>query len=269
MSRSIRMLGALAVGAILAAFATAAAAAENPPDSFLCYLAGAAPNKRLARISGAGIDLQDRFGARRFVMRRLAALCNPASIDGDAVSHENVHLVAINLKKEKTAPKFVPFPFGVQDRFGTRTLVLTGVASLLDVTPVQPGTNAPPDFSDDPTKSAVEVNRFECYSAALPKGAPKFVPPAPPTVADDAFPSGQPFLVKTPTRVCLPADVEGSTPGAESRTTLLACYAVKLPKGGKFARQTVGTHSRSVGVRIVGRRKPSEICVVARVFPGS
>lgn len=266
-SRSIRTVFALTVVAALAA--PAAHAAENPPDSFLCYLAGSAKNKRLSPISGARVDVRDRYGDQRFVMRRLAALCNPASIDGSGTSHDNVHLVGLTIKKEKTAPKFVPFSLGVQDRFGIRTLELTAPSLILDVTPAQPGSNAPADFSDDPTKSAVEINRFKCYAAAVPKGAPKFVPPASPTVVDEAFTGGQSFLVKKPTKVCLPADVEGATPGAENRDTLLVCYAVKLPQGAKFVRQTVGTRSRSVGVRIVGRRKPGEICVTARVFPGS
>ena len=175
----------------------------------------------------------------------------------------------MTMKKEKTAPKFAPVSLGVNDRFGTRTVELTIPSGILDVTPAQPGSNAPADFNDDPTKSAVEVNRFQCYAAVLAKGTPKFVPPALPTVADEAFAGGQAFIVKKPTRVCLPADVEGATPGAEARDTLLVCYAVKLPAGAKFVRQTVGTRSRSVGVRIVGRRKPGKLCVPGRVFPGS
>lgn len=267
MSRSIRVLAASLVVATLTALPVLAA--ENPPDSFLCYLAGSAKNKKLTPISGARVDVRDRFGDQRFVMRRLAALCNPAGIEGSPISHGNVHLVGITIKKEKAAPKPVPFALGVNDRFGTRTLELTGPAAVLDVTPAQPGSNAPADFNDDPTKSAVEINRFKCYAAVVPKGAPKFVAPAAPTVVDEAFPAGQTFLVKKPTRVCLPADVEGATPGAETRDTLLVCYAVKLPQGAKFLRQTVGTRSRSVGVRIVGRRKPGELCVAGRVFPGS
>jgi hypothetical protein len=266
MSGPIRVLAAML--ALSALTAVPVRAAENPADSFLCYLAGSAKNKKLAPISGGRVDVRDRFGDQHVVTRRLAALCNPAGFDGSDISHDNVHLVGITIKKEKTAPKLVPFSFGVTDRFGTRTLVLTALSSILDVTPVQPGSNAPADFSDDPTTSAVEINRFKCYTAALPKGAPKFVPPAAPTVRDEAFPAGQSFLVKKPTKVCLPADVEGATPGGETRATLLVCYAVKLPQGAKFVRQTVGTRSRSVGVRIVGRRKPAEICVTGRPFPG-
>ncbi|MCC6767339.1 MAG: hypothetical protein IT293_22040 [Deltaproteobacteria bacterium] len=253
---------------LLAAVAAPARAAENPPDSFLCYLAGSAKNKKLTPISGAPVEVRDRFGDASFVMRRLAALCNPASLDGEAVSHDTIHLVGITIKKEKTAPKFVPFTVGVSDRFGTRQLELGALAAVLDVTPVQPGTNVPADFNDDPTRSAVEVNRFKCYAAAAPKGAPRISEPAPITVRDEGFPGGQAFRVRKPTKVCFPADVDGGTPGAETRGDLLVCWSVKLPKGAKFVRQTVGTRSRSVGVRIVGRRKPSEICFAARLFPG-
>jgi hypothetical protein len=268
MSRPIRALGALLVMASLAG--ATVYAAENPPDDYLCYSAGSGKNKKFTPISGSRTDLQDRLGGlQRFVMRRLSALCDPAARIGGGVSHPNVHLVGITIKKEKTAPKFIPVTLGVRDRFDTRTLALTGIESLLDVTPVQPGTTAPADFSDDPTTSADEINRFKCYTAELPKGAPKFEPPIAPTIVDDAFPSGQRLLIKKVSRVCLPADVDGATPGAEARNTLLVCYAVKLPKGAKFVRETIGTRSRSVGVRIVGRRKPAELCVTGRVFPGT
>jgi hypothetical protein len=268
------MLGLTRMLAVLLAMVTfeiaLAGAVENPPDDYLCYAAGSTKNKKLAPISGARIVLQDRFGGlQRFVIRRLSTLCDPAGIDGDTVSHGNVHLVGFILKREKTAPKFVPFTQAVTDRFGTRTLELTGLATLLDVTPVQPGTTYPADFTDDPTQSAIEVNRFKCYTAALPKGAPKFAPPAPPTVADEAFVGGQRFVIRKVTKVCLPADVEGATPGAAARDTLRVCYAVKLPTGGRYHRLTVGTRSRAVGVRIVGRWKPTELCVTGRLLPGS
>ncbi|MCC6847226.1 MAG: hypothetical protein IT294_01905 [Deltaproteobacteria bacterium] len=263
----ISAIRVLALG-VLVAVAAPARAAENPPDSFLCYLAGTAKNKKLTPISGARVDVRDRFGDASFVMRRLATLCNPASIDGGDVSHDTIHLVGITIKKEKSAPKFVPFTIGVSDRFGTRQLELGGLAAVLDVTPVQPGTNPPADFNDDPTRSSVEVNRFKCYAAGAPKGAPKLPEIAPIALVDDAFPGGQAFLVRKPTKVCLPADVDGGTPGAETRGDLLVCWSVKLSRGARFARLTVGTRSRSVGVRIVGRRKPSELCVAARVFPG-
>ncbi len=267
MSRSLRALAALT---LMFACAASAAATENPPDDYLCYQAGTSPNKKLPKLPGTRTEVQDRFGGpQSFVIRRLSTLCNPAGLDGGTTSHPNVHLVGLVIKKEKTAPKFVPSTLGVVDRFGTHTFALTDVAVVLDVTPVQPGTNAPADFNDDPTTVAVETNRFKCYTAALPKGSPKFAPPAPPAVTDDAYPIPQSFLIKKPSKVCLPADVEGATPGAASRNTLLVCYTAKLAKGGKVVRETVGTRSRTVGVRIVGRRKPVELCVTGRVFPGN
>lgn len=266
MSRTTRVVAALTMLSMLAGVAVAAT--QNPPDDYLCYAAGSGNKKKLKPISGQRTSLQDRFGGpQSFVLRRLSELCNPATRIGAALSHAGVHLVGITMKKEKKAPKFVPFTLGVRDRFDTRTLELTAVASVLDVTPVQPGTTAPADFSDDPTTVADEVNRFKCYTAALPKGV-KFVPPTAPTIVDDGFPGGQQMLLKKVTKVCVPADVEGATPGAETRGSLLVCYAVKLPRGAKYLRETVGTRSRTVGVRIVGRRKPAELCVTGRVFPG-
>ena len=238
---------------------------ENPPDRYLCYLAGTTKNKRLKPISGDVVTLQDRFGAQTFKLRRLASLCNPASVNLSPVSHENVHLEGLTIKKLKTAPKFTPVSHTVTDQFGTRTLVLTIPASYFDVTPAQPGDTAPPYFGDDPTESASEINRFKCYAVALPKGAPKFTPPAPPFVKDEVFPNGQPFLITKPVRVCFAASADGAPDDGPTRPKALMCYGVKLPSGVKYVRQTVGTHGRTVGARVVGRRKPSELCVLATV----
>ena len=143
------------------------AADQNPPDDYLCYLAGTTKNKRLSPISGARVTLQDRLGTQTFKLRRLASLCNPAGIDGDVVSHENVHLEGLTIKKEKTAPKFVPVTRLVTDRFGTRTLELKIPTTYLDVTPAVPGTTAPPYFGDDPTTSASEINRPIASASAM------------------------------------------------------------------------------------------------------
>jgi hypothetical protein len=268
MSRSTRALGAMLTAIVLTA--GYASAAENPPDHYLCYAAGAAANKRVLRITKVRVDVQDRYGGpQQFAVRRFSGLCNPATLDGSPAIHGNIHLSDISIKALKDAPKFVPFTQTVRDVFATRTLGLTALASILDVTPAQPGRNAPADFSDDPTRTGTETNRFKCYTEKLPKGAPKLLPPPPPIVTDEVFPNGQQFIIKKVSRLCVPADVEGATPNAPGRDTLLVCYTVKLPKGVKFPRQMLGTRSRSVGVRIVGRRKPAELCVVGRVFPGS
>ena len=245
--------------------ATLAGAQAHPPDRYLCYAAGAGKTKRQDPISREHVELQDRLGGpQRFKLRRLASLCNPAGVNGTAIAHANVHLEGLTLKPEKGAPKFVGSTLVATDAFATRSLFLSAPASLLDVTPAQPGNTVPPDFSDDPTTSATEINRFKCYTVKAPKGAPKFVPPAPPIVTDEQFGGGQQFIVKNVSKVCLPVDADGATPGAPLRDTLLVCYAVKLPKGDKFARATFGTHTRTVGGRIVGRRKPAELCLTGR-----
>ena len=260
MSRRLRLLLATLVAATSAATARADV---NFPDHYLCYAGGATKvRKSQEAISSHVVDLHDRLGGPRpFKIRRLYTLCNAAGVSGSAIAHPNVHLEGMTIKAPKGTPKFAPVTMTVTDAFATRALVLSAPASFFEVTPAQPGTNIVADFSDDPTKSSVEVNRFECYAATLPKDAPKFVPPPAPAATDDQYPNGQSFVVKKPTRVCLPVDADGATPGAETRDGLLVCYAVKLSKGGKFARQSFGTHARTIGARIVGRRKPAELCV--------
>ncbi len=260
------LLAVLLAVPLALAVPVAHAADENPPDDYLCYLAGTTKNKKLSPISGALVTLQDRLGTQTFKLRRLASLCNPAGIAGEPVSHANVHLEGLTIKKEKTAPKFVPLTRLVTDRFGSRQLVLKIPTTYFDVTPAVPGNTAPPYFGDDPTSSASEINRFKCYAAALPKGTPKFVPPPAPMLSDDVFPGGQSFIVKKVTEVCFAAAADGAPDTGATRPKALVCYAVKLPSGVKVVRQTVGTHGRTVGARVVGRRKPSALCVVGSVL---
>lgn len=262
MSRRFRVLLATLLAST---WAVSARADVNLPDHYLCYAAGATKvRKSQEAISSDRVDLHDRFGGPRpFKLRRLYTLCHPAGLNGSAIAHDNVHLEGLTIKAPRGTPKFVPVTVTVTDAFATRALVLTAPSSFLEVTPAQPDGFAA-DFSDDPTNSSTELNRFACYAATPPKGAPKFVPPPPPTVRDEEqYLNGQSFLVKKPTRVCFPVDADGATPGAETRDALLVCYAVKLPKGGKFARQSFGTHARTIGARTVGRRKPAELCLVA------
>ena len=62
---------------------------------------------------------------------------------------------------------------------------------------------------------------------------------------------------------------EQETPTHRQGACRTAGSVRKLPTGAKFPRQMIGTCSRTVGVRIVGRRKPVEIRITGRVFPGS
>ncbi len=247
-----------------------ALAEVNPPDHYLCYSANAAHTPRGARVAGSRVEILDRLGGpQTFAVRRVAALCNPAGLDGGSISRPKIHLVGLTLRTERGAPRFTPSTVAVTDPFGSRTLALTRLWGLLDVTPTQAGTSPPANFGDDATTTSPEINRFKCYRADVPKGAPAFVASTPIVVADEAHPNGRQVLLKTPTKVCFAADVEGATPGAEARSALLVCYALKLPPRTTIDRRTIATRSRSVGVRILERRRPAELCVAARPFsPG-
>jgi hypothetical protein len=263
MPRTIRVFAVLLLAILVTAEGASAEGAR--PDHYLCYRAGSVLGRKRPPISQARVELEDRLGGpHRFAVRLLGGLCNPASVDGSVVSHPNVHLAGLTIKRSGGTPKLVPSRQKVRDLFAIRTLLLERVSSLLDVTSVRPGTDAPIDLNDDPTRSAIDVNRFECYAAALLRDAPKPVPPSAPTVSDDVFPNGQQLVIKRVTKVCLPTDADGATPGAAGRDTLLVCYAVQLPKGATFPREIVALRSRTAGVRVVGRRKPAELCVVGR-----
>src|SRR5436190_7662822 len=138
MSRKVRLAGGALCAVWLAA--TVAHAQTLGPDHYLCYAAGAGKTRRQQPISGERVELQDRLGGpQRFKLRRLASLCNPAGVNGTAIAHANVHLEGLTLKPEKGAPKFVGSTLVVTDAFATRSLFLSAAASLLDVTPAEPG----------------------------------------------------------------------------------------------------------------------------------
>src|SRR5437868_5728924 len=103
MSRIMRMLAALSMLTTLAGVALAAT--ENPPDDYLCC-AASAKNRKGPTIGGTRTELQDRFGGpQSFILRGVVALCNPATRIGAALSHPNVHLIGIAMRKDRTAPK--------------------------------------------------------------------------------------------------------------------------------------------------------------------
>jgi hypothetical protein len=175
-----------------------------------------------------------------------------------------VHLEGFAIKVHKGGARFVKLDRVTIDAFAQRSLTLTAPATLLDVAPQVPGTVPPAPFGSDPTSDA-SVNRLTCYKAKLAKGSPKFVPPPAPTLTDVFYGSGQQFLVTKVTKVCEPTDVDGATAGAETRTSLLVCYALKLPKHTpRFAKTTVATNNPRVVPQVLVASAPAELCLPAQ-----
>ena len=231
-------------------------------DSYLCYKAALAKGQpKFATTSRALTD--PLGGPQSFDVKSIASICSPADVNGTGVGSPEVHQEGFKIAASRPAPKFAKSSHVITDPFGQRTLTITGPAALLDVTPQALGTTPPSPFADDPT-SEPNVNRFKCYKTSLAKGQPKFVAPSSPTVADALFPSGQELQLVKLARLCLPVDLNGSTPGAEARTARLLCYQAKLPKGSpKFVQQTVSTSSADFGPHTLVAKVVKELCVPA------
>jgi hypothetical protein len=138
---------------------------------------------------------------------------------------------------------------------------LRAIDGLLDVTPLALGATPPAPFASDPTSSET-INRFTCYRATIAKGEPKFASPTAPLVADDLL-SGEALDLKKITKLCLPADVGGATPGAATRDARLVCYRATRAKGApKFVRQTVASNA-TTGAHVLVATGVADLCVPA------
>ena len=234
-------------------------------DHYLCYKAALAKDQ--PRFLPATKNLEDRFGGpQTFTATKIVTVCNPADTNGSGIAQPTVHQEGFTIKAQKGTPKFVRRNHAVVDPFGTRTLTLTGAASLLDVTPKALGTTPPAPFASDPT-SDPSVNRFACYRAKVAKGS-GFVAPPPPTVTDQFFTGGQVIVVSRVTKLCVAVDKNGETPGAESRDAALVCYRLMLPKGTpKFVKTTVATNDANFSAHVLVASKPVELCMAAVEAP--
>ena len=240
----------------------AASAMASVPDHYLCYRAVLA--KRQAKFpKGISTTLDDAEGGPRpFEVKKITAICNPVDRDGSGTATPPVHLEAFAIKAPKSAPKFLRTERVRTDFFGQHTLTVTGLATLLDVTPLALGASPPPAFASDPTADPT-VNRFKCYKAKLAKG-PKFIPPAPPVLTDEIFAGGHAFVVRKVVKLCEAVDKDGKTPGAEDRQRSLVCYAVKPAKGPvRFTKTTVAVHDADFSPHVLVATAPVELCMPA------
>jgi Bacterial Ig-like domain (group 3) len=181
-------------------------------DAYLCY--GGALAKGQPKFVPTTSDLTDHLGGpQTFDVKSILSICNPADVNGKGVGFAQVHEQGFKLALPAGAPKFVKSDHVVADEFGQHTLTFTRLANLLEVTPLALGTSPPAAFASDPT-SDPSTNRYTCYAASRAKGQPKEPVPPSPTVSDVLFPGGQSIDLKKITKVCLPVDQDGGTPGA-------------------------------------------------------
>ena len=110
------------------------------------------------------------------------------------------------------------------------------------------------------------TDHFSCYKVKTSSGTSKFTAVPGVTVADE-FPP-QTVIVKNPTQLCVPANVNNQEPGAQNDAALLLCYQVKLPKGApKFSKVTPVFVNNDFGPLNLTALKNEQLCVPAQIIP--
>jgi cysteine-rich repeat protein len=230
-------------------------------DHFTCYKTrvskGTAPFVPIS-----GLPIEDGFGALSVDVKKNASVCNPTDKNGEnpgAPAHED-HLESYEIKGSSGSPAFVKQTgLVVTDQFGTLTLDAIKRERLL--VPTALSAVAPPAAPVPP-----DPDHFECYKAKVSKGTPAFVPIASLPIEDGFGPIT--VEVKSPTRLCLPANKDGEDPTAPSHPALLLCYKVKTPRGlPKFVAEPGLYIANQFGALRVDALTIEELCVPATLAP--
>jgi len=232
-------------------------------DSYLCYKAALAhgdaalPKPLTVALSDALVPGPLDFGVTKAV-----TLCNPASVNGSTVLESTAHQEGFAIKRVAGSPKYAKTNQATGDQFANRNLSLTQESTLLVPSSKVLGNGGAPPFL------LTTIDHYKCYRATLAKGSPKFIAPAPPTIADEFYPGGQSFTLKKPTRFCDPVAADGSPinePGSS-----LVCYGARLPAGTRFTKTTVSTNHPdfgAAGADVLVASAVSELCVPAVINP--
>lgn len=234
---------------------TASRAQTPPGDPYLCYKAALAktdpPQPKFATVQKT---LEDQFGTLVQDVKGIQSVCNPPL----AAARPDVHQVGYKLAPAKTTPpqpKFVKTNHTAYDQFGTHPLTVVKPAEVRapSAKVLGAGGTGPVDTTG--------VDHFECYRVTPAKGAPKFVPPAPVAITDE-FGTQNVTLTKI-TKLCTPVNKNGEDATAPQHVGHLVCYQAKLPKGAKFAAQTVSVNNTNFGAAVLGAKSVAEYCVPA------
>lgn len=152
------------------------------------------------------------------------ALCAPTDTDGGGIADPATHLERYKIKLRRTMPKHGR-RVGVRldDRLGTIFVDTVKPESLLVPTAMDLAVSPPPPDSEQHA-----VDHYACYTVKVARGTP-FPKDRQITVEGTAFaPLPRRYLVKKPTRLCLPADADGED---RRHPDHLLCYRVKAARG--------------------------------------
>jgi hypothetical protein len=221
-------------------------------DDFLCHKVKR--NKEGPKFEKVrDVELADQFQERFYQLKKPVAICNPATVGGDAPLLPEEHLLSFKIGREPGQEKDVKLKdVRITDRFGVIYVDTVKPDRALGVTSKGLGGPAPPliePVTDD----------FICWKVRPTKGREKFPKGVQVTVVDQ-FDQEALYDVKKPTRLCAPS-LKPSTMNPDDH---LMCYKVKRAKGEakyeKVQRIFVAVNSVSL---IFDSKKEEELCVEA------
>ena len=213
--------------------------------------------------------LEDAFGGDPLAVdvSKARTICSPASVAGAAPPAvlDAAHLEGYAITSSKTTPPQPPFrrsTHTIQNQLGTLALTVTGVASVLVPSAAALGSGGAP-----PPAGALP-DHFACYWVAVAK-APAGQPPLPafaPTTAavDDQLGGSVQVTLRKPTKLCLPASLNGGDPDAIGHTGHLVCYAARAnapaPPQPRFTSVVLSTNDE-FGDEVLRALKIAEVCL--------
>ena len=254
---SFRTRRALVLVASLTACGVATSAAvADATGPFLCY--GAAPASAPRSTAAypafepvAGVVVLDRFASgdpddRHAVdLRAVETLCVPSAVGARGVAAPAVNLEGYRLRQSKTRPRqpsFAPRVYAVTGGAEQTSLVVSKPEALLVPSMVAVGAGGAPEAD------ASSFDKFQCYrTRAVAAPAAKRL-----TIADTF--GERVYEVGRPTRLCVPADMNGEDPTAPTHPGQLLCSRVRLcrtrPRQARLDEIVVSTDN-SLGAEVL------------------
>ncbi len=270
--RSFPLRRALLLVGIVAWSVAVSAAAADTSDPFLCYDAapasaprGTTPYPAFAPIGG--VIVVDRFISsdphdhHAVDLRAVDGLCAPAGVAGGDVVAPTIHLEGYRLRQTVTRPRqpsFAPRAHTVTDGVHQRSLVVSKPEALFLRSAVAVGKGGAPQLD------APAADDFQCYRArgTTPQTSERL------SVADGF--GERVYDVGRPSRLCVPADKDGTSPGAPAHPGELLCRRARVarmrPRQARPAEILVSTHD-ALGVEVLRVAAPRELCVPVTAVP--
>jgi hypothetical protein len=174
---------------------------------------------------GLRVTLSDQRETNVFDVPRSVSLCTPADKnheDPTALSDPD-HLEAYQISVASGHAAHARLTnLTVTNQFGSLQVDTVRPSRLL--VPTAKGENA------TVPEPAMTIDHFECHTVKRSRGTPAFPKGVQATVADQFTPPKL-FDVIKPTRLCMPVNKNGESPGAENHRAHLMCYHVERAAG--------------------------------------